>query len=250
MKKGHNFSTKSVSRIAVLSVLILVGFVTACSKDEEETGQKFHEVKEYVITYKMPEGEKTIYSQNWGRCVAQVTENRKTISLMEGEDQYVVTIDLENKTGTKMQNPIYKSLIEQIGAKDPKEFNMAILEKMGGKIVGEKEILGNKCDEWELMNGAQKSCITEDGIILEIGSNMGGTQRVEVATKLQRDTKGGLDACDTSGIELEEVDIQEMFQRQQPAPQPETGDKAEAAPEQKSPADQKPETENSPQEKP
>ena len=52
---------------------------------------------------------------------------------------------------------------------------------MGGKITGEKTIAGNKCDVWELQDGAQKTCMTKDAILLETESNIGGIKKGKFA---------------------------------------------------------------------
>ncbi len=206
----------------IIAVLILAAFTASCSKDKEPE-QKFHEVKEFTVKYDLTgarKGQKTIYSQDWGRCVTQIIENQKMISLMEDGQQYVVSIDLANNTGTKMKNPIYQQLIESLDAKTPKEFNMALLEKMGGKVVGEKTIAGNDCSQWEMMNGAQKTCITEDGIILESISNINGTESGEIVVDLKRGTTDGVDACSTGDAVIEEIDITQMLQQPEPGETP------------------------------
>jgi hypothetical protein len=79
------------------------------------------------------EGQRLVYSQDWGKCIMEITGSQKIIALMEDGQQYVISIDLDSNTGTKMLNPIYQSLLESLNAKTPKEFNFAILEQMGGE---------------------------------------------------------------------------------------------------------------------
>lgn len=188
--------------------LVIIPFVISCSqeKKESEPGQVFHEVEDYTIKYKLEgarEGERIVYSQDWGRCVTEITGNQKIIASMENGKQYVTSINLDSNTGTKMANPIYQSLLESLNAKTPKEFNFAILEKMGGKVVGEKTILGNKCEVWEMAEGAQKTCLTEDGIILESESNISGTERRQIVTEVIRGSTEGVDACDPGDAKIE-----------------------------------------------
>jgi len=224
MFKGFKVTQRLKGTSLAISALFLLVFAISCSQDKEPD-QKYHEVKDFTVKYDIngpKEGHKTIYSQDWGRCVVQVTETQKTISLMEDGEQYIVSIDLTKNTGTRMKNPIYKQLIESMDAKTPKEFNQGLLEKMGGKVVGEKKIAGNDCKEWELMNGVQKTCITEDGIILESVSNISGTEAGEIATELNRNSKGGIDACDTGDAKIEEIDINQMLQKQNTDQKPQT----------------------------
>lgn len=202
----------------IFAALVLIPFTLSCSQQEEkEPEEKFHEVKDYLVKYDLQgatEGTKVLYSQDWGKCVMQIVNNKKTISSMEDGEQYVISVDMETKTGTKMLNPIYKSLIESLGAKTPKEFNLALLNEMGGKVVGSKTVIGNECEVWELMEGMQQTCITEDGIVLYSESNIRGVERGEIATELIRGSKEGVDACDPGDAEIEVIDIGQMLQQQ------------------------------------
>ncbi len=198
--------------------MILIPFVISCSQQKDaEPEEKFHEVKDYSIKYDLrgaQQGQKVVYSQDWGKCVMQIIDDQKTISLMEDGEQYVISVDTTKNTGTKMLNPIYKSLLESLNAKTPKEFNLALLEQMGGKVVGEKKIAENSCEVWELMEGLQKTCITEDGIILESESTISSVERGEIATEVIRGSAEGFDACDTGDAKIEFVDIGQILQQQ------------------------------------
>jgi hypothetical protein len=137
-------------------------------------------------------------------------DNQKIIASMENGQQFVTSIDMESNTGTKMANPIYQSIQESLNAKTPKEFNFAILERMGGKVIGEKTILGNKCEVWEMGEGAQTTCLTEDGIILESESNVSGTERRQIATEVIRGSTEGVDACSPGDAKIETKNMNQM----------------------------------------
>lgn len=64
------------------------------------------------------------------------------------------------------------------------------------------------------MEELQKTCITEDGIILESESTISGVERGEIATEVIRGSAEGFDACDTGDTEIEFVDIGLMLQQQ------------------------------------
>ncbi len=216
----HFLCTKGLKILNLtIAALILIPFAISCSQQkEEEPGQKLHEVKDYTIKYEMEgarEGQRLVYSQDWGKCIMEITGSQKIIALMEDGQQYVISIDLDSNTGTKMLNPIYQSLLESLNAKTPKEFNFAILEQMGGKVVGEKNIIGNNCEVWEMMEGVQSSCITEDGIILESESTASGVERRQVATQVIRGSTEGVDACDPGDAKIEIVNISQMLQQQE-----------------------------------
>lgn len=197
--------------------LVFVPFVISCSQDKKdaEPDQVFHEVEDYTIKYKLEgasDAERLVYSQDWGKCVMEITGNQKIIASMENGQQYVTSINIDTNTGTKMANPIYQSLLESLNAKTPKEFNFAILEKMGGKVVGEKTILGNKCQVWEMAEGAQKTCLTEDGIILETESSVSGTDRRQIATEVIRGSTEGVDACSPGDAKIEVKNMNQLIQ--------------------------------------
>lgn len=200
--------------------MVLVTFVISCSqeKKEEEPGQVFDEAKDYTIKYKLEganEEERLVYSQDWGKCVMEIVGNQKIIASMENGQQFVTSIDMDSNTGTKMANPIYQSLLESLNAKTPKEFNYAILEKMGGKVVGEKTILGNKCEVWEMGEGVQTTCLTQDGIILESESSVSGTERRQIATEVIRGSTEGVDACSPGDAKIEVKNMNQLLQQQE-----------------------------------
>ncbi|MGB2692605.1 MAG: hypothetical protein WBB48_06400 [Thermodesulfobacteriota bacterium] len=200
--------------------MVLVTFVISCSqeKKKEEPGQVFDEAKDYTIKYKLEganEEERLVYSQDWGKCVMEIVGNQKIIASMENGQQFVTSIDMDSNTGTKMANPIYQSLLESLNAKTPKEFNYAILEKMGGKVVGEKTILGNKCEVWEMGEGVQTTCLTQDGIILESESSVSGTERRQIATEVIRGSTEGVDACSPGDAKIEVKNMNQLLQQQE-----------------------------------
>jgi len=201
-----------------LLVLLVLPFVISCSKDKDTPLEPTSdEAENFTVKYDLvggPGGKLAVYSQDLGKCIMEVRNDRITMSVIEDEEYYVISIDTTTNKGTKMLNPIYKSMVESLGAKTPKEFSLAVFEQMGGKITGEKTIAGNKCDVWELQEGAQKTCITQDGIILETESNVGGIKKGKIATEVIRGSTEGVDVCSTGDAEIEQVDISQMIQQQ------------------------------------
>jgi len=201
-----------------LLVLLIIPFVISCSKDKDTPSEPLSdEAENFTVKYDLvgdPGGKLVVYSQDLGKCIMEVRNDRKTMSVVEDEEYYVISIDTTTNKGTKMLNPIYKSMVESLGAKTPKEFSLAVFEQMGGKITGEKTIAGNKCDVWELQEGVQKTCMTKDGIILETESNIGGIKKGKIATEVIRGSTEGVDVCSTGDAEIEVVDISQMLQQQ------------------------------------
>lgn len=201
-----------------LLVLLIGTFVISCSKDKDTPSEPLSdEAESFTVKYDLvgdPGGTLVVYSQDLGKCILEVRNDRKTMSVIEDDEYYVISIDTTTNKGTKMLNPIYKSMVESLGSKTPKEFTLAVFEQMGGKITGEKTIAGNKCDVWELQEGAQKTCMTKDGIILETESNIGEIKKGKIATEVIRGSTEGVDVCSTGDAEIEEVDISQMLQQQ------------------------------------
>ena len=207
-----------IFNIAVL-VFLLTPFVISCSQQKDkQTDSSTEEAGTFTIKYDVlgePGGKLVVYSQDEGKCIMEASEKQKIISVMEDGDFYVIAVDTTTNKGTKMLNPIYKSLVESVGAKTPREFNMAIFEKMGGKVSGEKTIAGNTCEIWDLPDGMQKTCMTKDGLILETESNIDGVKQGRIATEVIRGSTEGVDACSPGDAEIEFVDVGQFFHQEE-----------------------------------
>jgi hypothetical protein len=80
-------------------------------------------------------GEKTEYSGDWGRtlCWTEVTQvkraggppvsiNEKVTTSITGGEQWIIKINLDDNTGTKVKNPVFPEIYKRIKGKDPAEF--------------------------------------------------------------------------------------------------------------------------------
>ena len=187
--------------------------------------QKFHPLKSYSVTYELTgntKGTKQIAAQDYGKkqCWIEVSEmnvmgnatkrNEKGITMIEDGDQWIITIDLDKNTGTKMKNPMYRGIAAGMKGKDPKEYTEAMMKQMGGKVKGEKTVNGEKCTEWTMMGGAF-ACITEDQIMVESGANMAGITMSEVATEVKRNDPGPKGICDLGNATIKEIDLGQMM---------------------------------------
>jgi len=139
-----------------------------------------------------------------------VKKNEKVITVVEDGDQWIITVDLNNNTGTKMKNPMYRGIAGSMKGKDPKEYSEAIMKQMGGQVKGEKTIIGEKCTEWTLMGGAT-TCVTEDLITVESAANMAGISISEVATEIKRNDPGPKGICELGDAKIEEIDLSKMM---------------------------------------
>ena len=172
------------------------GFVDHHSIQSASYGQELHRYKmrSAIVNYKvtgMQEGTETLYFERWGMREARYTETEikmmgmgvKThnLTLMDGEFTYAV--DLVKKTGTKTKTPMMEALIRNAESenKDLTDVGTDMMVQMGGKIVGEEQILGKNCQIWEISNMKTKTWIW-NGIVLKSETSMMGTQTSEATT--------------------------------------------------------------------
>ena len=208
-----------------LAVFILFSGITFSFSLNGNAQQKMHTLKNYSVTYELSgntTGTKQHASQDYGRkqCWIETSEmnimgnsvkkNEKVITTVEGSDQWIITISLDDNTGTKMKNPMYRSLTSDMEGKTPKEFSQEFMKKMGGKVVGEKTVIGEKCTEWTLMGGAN-TCVTEDLISVESGADMAGISITEVATEVKRNDPGPKGICEIGDAKIKEIDMSQMM---------------------------------------
>ncbi len=160
---------------------------------------------DYTITGTQ-KGTKTIYVKDYGRTVAEyrnvsttvfgMTQKENIIDITTPEWEY--SIDLEQRTGTKMVNP-EKYLIEEFQKlsksdqkkviKNSEELGMNTVDGMQGEIKkNDTKILGYMCDKTSMM-GVTVYTISGTPVPLKLESNMMGMKINETATGIK---KGGV----------------------------------------------------------
>lgn len=210
-----------------IPLLLLLGTISSSHAEE----QKLHPLKSYSAKYKIEGnavGEKIQYSKDWGRtvCWKEVSEitlpemgtikkNEKIITLIDKGEQWIYSINLSNNTGTKMKNPMFSDIYKSIQGRDPKEFSEEFMTGMGGKVIGERVIKGEKCKEWEMTGGA-KACVTEDLITIESSVDMAGISIKETAVEVKRNASEPGDVCEIGNAKITETDISEIMKQKQP----------------------------------
>ena len=202
-----------------LTLIFLVIAVPPGSRSQE---QKYHPLESYTVKYKIEgnsAGEKTEYSGDWGRTLcwvetsqAKVPEggtirvNEKVITKIEGGDQWIIKINLDDNTGTKMKNPMFPEIFKRIKGKDPKEFTQEFMTNMGAKQIGEKVVSGEKCEEWVIGEGA-KTCITDDVVRVESSLVLEGVSIKETAVEVKRNAQEPAGICGTGSAVITEKDM-------------------------------------------
>jgi len=201
------------SKLAVMSVLIVAASLFLVNTSYAGK-QKFSELESYTIKYKVVEGSKqadiTAYSQDWGRCVVQISGNEKSIVLNNDNEQVAIFIDQANNQGIKTVNPNLKDVVAKMKGKSPKEFSDELMINLGGKVVGNKMVAGEKCTNWELQGTS--TCLTDDGITIE---TIVPGKFAQTLLELKRNEPGPKDACDYSKVSIQEVDPKTLMQQPQ-----------------------------------
>ena len=186
--------------------------------------QKYHTLESYTVKYRIEGnsmGEKTEYSGDWGRtlCWTEVVQvkradgtpvriNEKVITRITGGEQWIIKINLDDNTGTKVKSPAFPEIYKRIKGKDPAEFTKELITSSGAKRVGEKTAGGEKCTEWELGEGAG-TCITEDLVRVESSLVLGDISVKETAVEVKRNVPEPEGICGTGAAVITETDIKE-----------------------------------------
>ena len=118
--------------------------------------------------------------------MTQVTHTATYTDFSEGGTIYVVDLSTDPPTGTRMENPMIKSL----QGEDLNEVGKKTMEAWGGKIIGKGKVLGKECDIWEISNMGTKTWIW-NWINLKTVTSMGmiiTTEATEILKKCDKKT--------------------------------------------------------------
>lgn len=211
-----NYNIKYIP-VTIFLIAICGALNTAIAQE-----QKYSPIQSYEAEYKIEgnsTGQKTEYSGDWGRtlCWVEVSEaklpegppvkiNEKVITKIEGGEQWIVQINLDNNTGTRVKNPMFPEIYKRIKGKDPKVFTTEFMTKAGAKKVGEKTVAGEKCSEWEIGKGA-RTCLTDDLIRVESSLVLENLSIKETAVEIKRNVSNPPDICSTGSAVITETDI-------------------------------------------
>lgn len=173
-----------------LSSSFLIASGTASS--QSLAGVKRYLVKSGIVEYTLSgtrKGTETIYFDNWGMREAKhtkaemsmmgITQTQNTLGIIDGA--YTYNIDLDTKTGTKMETPMLKELAAN--TKDLTEAGEKMMKNMGGVKIGTEVILGKSCDVWEIKNMKSKTWVWK-GVPLKTHVNMPSMEMTIMATKI------------------------------------------------------------------
>lgn len=142
------------------AVLLVAGIVT--NSFAEGKYQRYSH-KSGIIEFQIEgayKGEATLYWDDYGMKEALYTNKEmkkgfiiidkdRSLDLVLGEYNYDIDLDPIMRSGTKKKNG-YDVTFGLAGAEAIAEINAAIYKALGGKLVGQSEVCGQTCDDWEL----------------------------------------------------------------------------------------------------
>ena len=186
-----NFSTTSRLIFSTIAILTFLFFADTNSF----AADKHHPLEKYKVEYSTKgffTGKKTYCSKNWGKDVVEyrlgkiinekgktIIENKKVITKIQGDEQWIITVDLDSNTGKKVKNPMFPQMKKFMEGKTPEQVKTEMLKGMGGKVTGKKNIAGLSCSIWSL--DVIDTCITDDSLNLENSSPSNDIYEVAVS---------------------------------------------------------------------
>ena len=189
------YSGNMATNLAILSFTIFLG-IHSVSLAANVDNMKPYEIEEGRIDYKLSginNGTETLHFKNWG--LKSSTRTKTTINIMgmtQKTDQLTITdglwiynVNMATNTATKMQNPMFKSLVKRKD-KTLKQTGEDMMKAMGGKIVGKDTVLGKTCDWWEIPQLMIKTCVWK-GLPLKSKGGLKGMEVVHTAVNIQLD---------------------------------------------------------------
>ncbi len=233
-------------KISFTLILILAAsLLFACSDEKTDTenvpdlnnspkkfsiaDKKIFGVKSGLIEYQITgsqEGAKKLYFDDWGRrqaefsnstiSVGRYSKHSSILKLSLNDDQYV--INLENKTGTKRENPLIDKMRELDNQVNFGEFGEQLILIDGGFEAGSEEVFGRKCNVYRFSKLNQTLWVW-NWILLKSEINQGRvnikTEAVNIATDINIDEKIFSVPPD---ILITEIDLESLRDREKDIP--------------------------------
>lgn len=181
----------------ICAVTIMIGLTAVFAQSTVNR----YKVKSGIVEYKITgtqSGRETLYFDKFGKREATYSNTKisfggfsqetNTMALLKGKYQY--NIDLDKKTGNKIDNPFLQQMNQSAAeqGKDLTDAGEEMMKQMGGKKIGTEMFLGKKCDVWEIKQMSTKVWVYK-GIALKTESNMAGMKMTKVATSFQENVK-------------------------------------------------------------
>lgn len=122
---------------------------------------KKYQIKSGIVEYKISgsqQGTHILYFDNWGLLSSELQEvttnimgmSVKSSTLNISDKEWTYSINLDEKTGTKISNKDIQDLLNSIDKKDMEELGRKMMERLGGKKIGNETFLNRNCEVWEI----------------------------------------------------------------------------------------------------
>jgi len=198
-----------MKNIIILLTVMMVLYSTTVGQDF-----KRYQFKSGKVVYNMTgmqTGTETLYFDDYGR--KEVHFNESTIKMMGIEQKsntqtilegkFIYTINKDNNTAQKMENPLYEMFSDE---DDVKKIGEDIMKKMGGKKVGTETLNGKECEVWEVPKMGGKIWVW-NSISIKTEVNMMGMTITQEAKSIETDITVSSDLFKIpEGIEIKTID--------------------------------------------
>ncbi len=177
----------------ILFFLLVISYADADS--DKSATRRYPKSKSGIIKYNISgtiAGTEVVYYEDWGRREAiytkttmdlrGVTVDRNTLTLLEDNGQWINNIDLNARTGLRMNNPQYKEYVgkSRVELENTKRKS---LKDAGARRAEIERVVGKPCIVWaEQYTGNE--IYTWNGIILKKVTGSGFSKTTTVATEI------------------------------------------------------------------
>ncbi len=182
----------------LISVILFFSLVISCANVESGTNipKRYPKLQSGIIKYEISGatimGTEIVYYDDWGSREAKytnttmdlggVTVNRSTLTLLEDNGRWISNVDLNERTGIKMENPRYE---ERVGKSRIELENIAKKKSIdaGARRTEIERVAGKPCVVWgEQYTGIET--YTWNGIILKKVSGPGFSRTITEAIEI------------------------------------------------------------------
>lgn len=231
---------------SILLIIIIITLLCSCSdeKNQNDIGpeknskvkrftladKKIFGIKSGIVEYEITgsqTGTKKLYFDDWGRKqaefsnstinVGKYSKHSNILKITMIDWQYI--INLENKTGTKRENPVIEKMIELYDQVNYGEFGEQLILIDGGFESGSDNVVGKKCRAYRF-NKKKQTWWVWNWILLKSEINRGGIDINIEAVSIQTDLNIPENIFSVpSDVLITEIDLESLRKREQDIPQ-------------------------------
>ncbi len=205
-----------IRAIILAGLLLLIYSVSAQTKEFKRYSMKSGIVK-YEISG-MQNGTAEMYFDDFGMKEATyekaviemygIKQQSESVNYLQGYWQY--NIDKLTNSATKTKNTILESIVENSEDGDLVVIGKEMFISMGGKLIGEEDVIGKLCEIWELESLGTKVWVWEN-IPLRTETNMMGISIIRIATSVEENADVAASKLEIpTDIEFKEIDLGEV----------------------------------------